>query len=118
MVRFSGERLRRVRESAGMTQEQLAEAIGVSRNQISAWENEYRPLGHMDLAALAEVLKAPVSAFFEGESTSLTEAERAELQAILSRASAEQRRMFLKMLRAAVGFRLPDEEVALLPAAS
>lgn len=118
MVRFSGDRLREIRETAGITQEELAEAVATSRSLVAAWERNRRQPTSGDLAVLSEVLHVPVSAFFEGDSSLLDDAEKAELEAILSRASKDQRRLFLRMLRAAVGFSLPDEEAAVLPAAS
>ena len=36
-----GARLRTLRKKSGMTQEQLAEAIGVHLNTISRWENNF-----------------------------------------------------------------------------
>ena len=35
-----GERIRREREAKGLTQEELAEAVGVSRQAVSKWEGE------------------------------------------------------------------------------
>ena len=35
-----GAKLRQARIAAGLTQEQAAEALGVSRQSISNWENE------------------------------------------------------------------------------
>ncbi len=119
MVRFSGRRLRESRERRGLTQDQLADTLGVKRSLYAHWEQErLEPkVGHLGI--LAELLDVPIGAFFEGDHEgTLTEAEEAELRRILHRASDEQRRLFLRMLRAAVGFRLPDEEAALLPAAS
>ena len=35
-----GEKIRKARADAGLTQEQVAEALNVSRQTISNWENE------------------------------------------------------------------------------
>lgn len=35
-----GEKLQKLRRARGMTQEQLAEKVGVSRQSLSGWENE------------------------------------------------------------------------------
>ena len=35
-----GQRIRAARESAGFTQENLAEAVGVSRTAVARWEND------------------------------------------------------------------------------
>ena len=51
-----GERLRRLRKKAGLTQEQLAEAIGVHLNTVCLWEKgEYTPKTQ-SIKALAKAL--------------------------------------------------------------
>ncbi len=51
-----GNRLRALRKKAGLTQEQLAEAIGVHLNSVSLWENgEYTPKTQ-SIKALAKAL--------------------------------------------------------------
>ncbi|HWR45615.1 helix-turn-helix transcriptional regulator [Sporomusa sp.] len=55
-----GERIRTLRERCGMTQEQLAESIGVSATAIEHYEaNRWRP-GHGLITRMAEMLKATV----------------------------------------------------------
>ena len=48
-----GSRIRAARESAGLTQRQLAECVGVARSQVSAWENGHSPMYVEDLVLLA-----------------------------------------------------------------
>nr|CEL18548.1 hypothetical protein [Kibdelosporangium sp. MJ126-NF4]CTQ98032.1 hypothetical protein [Kibdelosporangium sp. MJ126-NF4] len=62
---FSGKRLRAWRERAGLTQQELADTSGLSRFQISRWENETsrpepRSLDPL-VRGLAEALKGSVS---------------------------------------------------------
>ncbi len=117
MLRFSGQKLRDIRERSGMTQEQVADAVGVKRSLYAHWEQDRLEPKVAHLALLAEVLGAPVGKFFEGDhAETLTEAEERELRMILDRASEEQKQLFIRMLRAAVSFRFPDEEAACLVA--
>lgn len=54
-----GQRIRRLREDAGLSQGKLGEAIGVSRQTISLWEmGDYRPSAE-HLAGLSDKLKKP-----------------------------------------------------------
>lgn len=50
-----GERLQRLRRARGMTQEQLAERIGVSRQSLSGWENDAALPDTVHVVALAEL---------------------------------------------------------------
>lgn len=55
-----GEKIRTLRERCGMTQEQLAESIGVSAGAIEQYEaNRWRP-GHGLITRMAELLKVTV----------------------------------------------------------
>jgi transcriptional regulator with XRE-family HTH domain len=49
-------RLRRARFAAGLSQQQLADRLGVARSQLSMWENARRPLYAEDLLLLAHRL--------------------------------------------------------------
>lgn len=54
-----GERIRQGREAKGLTQEQLAEALGVSRQAVSKWEMDASRPARAKLAALSEALEIP-----------------------------------------------------------
>lgn len=52
-----GRRLKGLREAVGLSQEQLAEAVGVSKGQVSRWENGVNSPGGEKLTQLATILR-------------------------------------------------------------
>lgn len=63
-------RLKQVRKATGMTQADLALAVGVQQNTISQWENGERLVRSDKLPKLAQVLGCTIDALFEGAQTS------------------------------------------------
>lgn len=59
-----GKRVKAVRERAGRTQSDVAEALGFSVQSVSAWEGGRREPGLRTLANLARYLETTVGAFF------------------------------------------------------
>lgn len=51
-----GEKLRSAREAAGLTQQQLAEKVGVQQRDISRWENCRREPGVLIVKKMAQAL--------------------------------------------------------------
>lgn len=51
-----GEKLKAARLAAGMTQGQLAEAVGVSQRDISHWETGHREPGVLIVKEIAQAL--------------------------------------------------------------
>ncbi len=68
MMEFSdqvlGQNLRKAREMAGFTQDQLASKIGYSQDAVAAWEGGRRSAKPEILARLAVALGVPVASFF------------------------------------------------------
>jgi transcriptional regulator with XRE-family HTH domain len=62
-----GQRIRRARERASMSQEDLANAVERDQKAVSEYENGKRKLPATELPTFARVLGVPVSYFFEGE---------------------------------------------------
>lgn len=64
--RHLGKRLRQRRRTLGLTQQQIAEAVGVRFQQIQKYECGANRISAARLWLLAKALEAPVGAFFEG----------------------------------------------------
>ena len=62
-----GEKVRLLRKHAGLTQEKLAELVGVSYQQIQKYEAGSTMLNTEKLQLVASALKVPTSAFFEDD---------------------------------------------------
>ena len=65
-----GQRIRHRRWLTGMTQQQLAEQVGIKFQQIQKYETGMNRVSASRLWDIAQVLQAPVSYFFEGLSSS------------------------------------------------
>ena len=69
-----GKRLRRRRRLLGLTQQQLAESIGIRFQQIQKYEKGTNRVGASRLSDMARILGVPVSYFFEdGQSHDVAE---------------------------------------------
>ena len=64
--RHLGKRLRQRRRTLGLTQQQIAEAVGVRFQQIQKYECGANRISAARLWLLAKALESPVGAFFEG----------------------------------------------------
>jgi transcriptional regulator with XRE-family HTH domain len=64
-VRF-GERLRQLREKAGVSQEKLAELAGLHRTYVSSVERGKRNISLVNIERLAEALGVPLRALMPG----------------------------------------------------
>ena len=56
-----GSRIRVRRVEVGLSQQELADAVGADQTQVSAWENGRRVLRIEDAMAIAKVLECKVS---------------------------------------------------------
>ena len=64
-----GERIRAARQAAGLSQEKLAEQLGLTRQAVTKWETGQSAPSTENLLRLAEVLGVPVTALL-GEAAS------------------------------------------------
>jgi transcriptional regulator with XRE-family HTH domain len=71
-----GKRLRRRRRLLGLTQQQLANVVGVRFQQIQKYECGANRISAARLWSLSEALEVPVGYFYDG----LTASPRAEIQ--------------------------------------
>ncbi len=70
IYRDIGKRIQRAREEAGMSQEELASALGITQSALSNYELGKRRLYLANLEQLANVLGRPLSYFMEEEKPS------------------------------------------------
>lgn len=71
-----GKRIRHRRWLVGMTQQQLAERVGIKFQQIQKYETGANRVSASRLWDIADALEVPVSFFFEGIETEGAEAEK------------------------------------------
>ena len=61
-----GARMRMRRKTLGLTQTALAEALGITFQQVQKYERGFNRVSASKLYEIARVLKVPLSYFFEG----------------------------------------------------
>ena len=105
-----GDRLRKYRAAAGLTQEQLGFAIGVTKSSVSAWENNretpsFRTLGDLSKAlgqSLDALVRGSPSAPSEEDVALSLQASTKEEEALLTRfrkLSSKKRDAVLELLK-------------------
>lgn len=67
--KYVGRRLKNRREELGLSQEKLADALGISFQQVQKYERGFNRVGASRLFAIAQELGVTVSYFFEGLET-------------------------------------------------
>lgn len=79
----AGERIATARRRAGMTQGDLARAVGVSRSAIAQWETDRAGQLRLHLARLAATLKVSVGYLMAGEEAPTPTPETSQELALL-----------------------------------
>jgi transcriptional regulator with XRE-family HTH domain len=94
-----GFKLRQLRQLAGITQEQLAEKIGVTSQQIQKYESGQNTMNADRLQQFAEIFSVPVQEFFceYTEVVQLKIPERALLDAFRGIENADIQESILKL---------------------
>ncbi|MBI1811098.1 MAG: helix-turn-helix transcriptional regulator [Nitrospirae bacterium] len=69
--RAIGEKIKGRRRELGISQERLAEILGVTYQQVQRYENGMNKLNVENIQTVADTLNMPVSYFFEGEKPSM-----------------------------------------------
>ena len=100
MKLYIAENLRQLRQNRGLTQEQLAEQLGVSFQAVSRWENA---LSYPDIELIPEI-----AAFFEVSSDELMGTEKAAMEQNLLR---DKKRLRTEDFRTAEEYRAFVEEL-------
>ena len=77
-----GKRVRHRRWMVGMTQQQLAEKVGIKFQQIQKYETGMNRISASRLWDIAEALSVPVAYFFEGMNGAEDEAQAAASQGL------------------------------------
>jgi transcriptional regulator with XRE-family HTH domain len=70
-----GARLRQAREYLGLSQEAVAEALGVPRASVSAMESGRRKVSSLELRDLARLYKRPLDWFYDSDAEPIAEDE-------------------------------------------
>jgi transcriptional regulator with XRE-family HTH domain len=81
--RHVGARIRLQRTLTGMTQEKLADILGITFQQVQKYEKGTNRVGAGRLLAISKALGVPVSFFFEGQASE-AESKPSDVQSLLT----------------------------------
>jgi transcriptional regulator with XRE-family HTH domain len=88
-VETIGDRIKKIREKKGMTQERLADACDISKGFLSDVENNKRNIGSQKLLSIANTLGASLEYLLRGAPSKTEEAESVVIPPELSQAAEE-----------------------------
>ena len=71
-----GDRMGSLRRGKRITQDALAEALGVERKTISRWENGHHPMTVVEVKRIADALKVDPACFFTDNWDALGDSHR------------------------------------------
>jgi transcriptional regulator with XRE-family HTH domain len=109
-----GDRIKRERAAAGLTQEQLADRIGVNKSAVAQWEsaNSRKGITTSNLMKVANLLAIPVTRLIGGDETDIlqtTDADEIALIKLFRQMSADQKDIHLRLFYTSVGLTKPLE---------
>lgn len=81
LMRHIGNKIKELRSAGGLTQTDLATALGVTPNTVSRWEGAVNQPSVTDLDRIARILKKPIWALLPSDLEPATEAQQALLSA-------------------------------------
>jgi transcriptional regulator with XRE-family HTH domain len=81
---YVGNRVRVRRKTLGMTQNGLAELLGITFQQIQKYEKGTNRIGASRLQRISEILRVPVGFFFENGGAGPIDGQTSELNSFLS----------------------------------
>ena len=96
------EKIQEARSKAGLTQQQLADAIGTTMQNISQYERGIRTPKIKALQKIADALGVPVAEFLDEELTSMTTGERIRKARLRAGVTQEQLAALLGVDRATI----------------
>jgi len=94
-----GERIRELRKAKGLTQEQLAELVGVEPRHISRVEGGYSSPSIERLARIAEILEVPIKALFDYMHLNDSKDRLEDIESAISGMSEEYQKIIYKIVR-------------------
>ena len=96
------EKIQEARSKAGLTQQQLADKLGVSQQYIGIYESGKRQPKIQTLQKIADALGVPVTEFLDEELTSMTTGERIRKARLRADMTQEQLAALLGVDRATI----------------
>jgi transcriptional regulator with XRE-family HTH domain len=96
-----GRKIRELRQQAGLSQERLAEMVGVSFQQLQKYESGHTTLNVLKIQQIADALKVPVTDFFAArriQQVILSDQEEQLLKAFRRIKNSELRNSILKVV--------------------
>lgn len=97
-----GKRIAEVRKSKGMTQERLAEVLGMEPTTISRQETGHRSMSISTLAAIADVFRVGLGDLLDGHRplpTPVMSGDAEELLTLFEGFSSDRKRVILDLAR-------------------
>ena len=78
-----GQKIRELRQQAGLTQEKLAEMLGITFQQVQKYERGVTKVNLQKLQQLATALKVAPAVFFDGSSSVVYKLEPEEMELLM-----------------------------------
>jgi transcriptional regulator with XRE-family HTH domain len=102
-----GKRIRDVRRQRGLTQEELADAVGVSRSAVAQWETGRAGQVIGNLTRISEILDVSVEFLASGDdkvtSAEISQGDELALMRLYRQCAPEDRQLLLRTARRLVG---------------
>ena len=96
-----GQRIRRFRKARGITQEQLAETVGISVTHMSHIETANTKLSLPVFIDIAQALEVRTDALLHDYAAGSVDCSMEEIIAVLERCSAKESRIIAELVKAA-----------------
>ncbi len=93
-----GKRLRDLRIRAGITQDELAECVGVATKTVSYWENAHNPVALNKIPLIANALNVPVYKLFVFLDVEETAADKDYVKLLQSK-TGQELELLLELLK-------------------